>query len=84
MLTNSKIALALALVLTTVSAAAAAPKQASLRQTMITAGSHLSLNSVPATGSVPSTDKANQSSNVSQREFEGLAHLIEDIDDFGK
>ena len=88
MLTTSNIALSLVLVLATASAAVSAPKQAPLHQTMIQqqvlAGSHLSLNSVPATGSVPSTDKANQSSNVSQREFEGLAHLIEDIDDFGK
>jgi hypothetical protein len=84
MLTNSKIALSLALVFATPSAAAAAPKQASLRQTIIVAGSHLSLNSVPSTESVRSNGKANQSSNISQLELEGLARLIEDIDDFGK
>ena len=88
MLTTSKIALSLALVLATVSAAAAAPKQAWLHQTTIQqhvpAGSHLSLNLVPSTESVRSSGRANQSSNMSQREFEGLAHLIEDIDDFGK
>ena len=88
MLTTSKIALSLALVLATVSAAVAAPKQASLHQTtiqqLVPAGSHLSLNMVPSTESVRSTGRANQSSNISQREFEGLAHLIEAIDEFGK
>ena len=87
MLTNSKIALSLALVLAIVSAAVAAPKQASLRQTTIqqqvAAGSHLSLNSLPSTEPVRSTVSANQSSNISQREFDGLAHLIEALDEFG-
>jgi hypothetical protein len=83
MLTNSKIALSLALVLATVSAAVSAPKQTQFRQPIITAGSHLSLNSLPYTEPVRSTVKANQASNISQREFEGLAHLIEAIDEFG-
>jgi hypothetical protein len=83
MLTNSKIAFSLALVLTTASAAVSAPKQAPLHQPIIAAGSHLSLNSLPATEPVRSTVRANQSSNISQREFEGLAHLIEALDEFG-
>jgi hypothetical protein len=88
MLTNSKIALSLALVLATVSAAVAAPKQASLHQTTIqqrvSGGSHLSLNSVPSTESVHSPGRANQPSNISQREYEGLASLIEAIDEIGR
>jgi hypothetical protein len=88
MLTSSKIALSLALVLATVSTAVAAPKQASRHQTTIEqqvpAGSHLSLNSVRFTGSVPSIGgTANQSSNISPLEYEGLAHLIEAIDEIG-
>ena len=83
MLTNSKIALSLALVFATPSAAAAAPKQASLRQTIIVAGSHLSLNSVPSSASLPSTDRPNHSSNISPVEYEGLARLIEAIDEIG-
>ena len=87
-MTTSNIALSLALVLATVSAAVAAPKEATLHQTTIQQrvswGSHLSLNSVPSTGSVGSTDRANYSNNVSQREYEGLASLIEAIDEIGK
>ena len=87
MLTNSKIALSLALVLATVSAAVAAPKQGSLHQPTIQqqvpAGSHLSLNSVPSSASLPSTDRPNHSSNISPVEYEGLARLIEAIDEIG-
>ena len=88
MLTNSKIAFSLALFLATVSLAVAAPKQASRHQTTIEqqvpAGSHLSLNSVRSTGLVPSTGgTANQSSNISPLEYEGLAHLIEAIEEIG-
>ena len=88
MLTNSKIALSLVFVLATASAAAAAPKQASRHETTIQqqvpAGSHLSLNSVRSTGLVPSTGgTANQSSNISPLEYEGLAHLIEAIEEIG-
>jgi len=86
MLTNSKIALSLALVLATVSAAVAAPKQPARHQTTIqqqVPGSHLSLDSVGSAGSARSTGPANQSSNISPLEFEGLAHLIEAIDEVG-
>jgi hypothetical protein len=84
MLTTSKIGLSLALVLATVSAAVSAPKQASLRQTtQVAAGSHLSLNSARPAGSVRSTGPANQSSDISPLEYEGLAHLIEAIDEIG-
>ena len=87
MLTNSKIALSLALVLATLSAALAAPKQAAHYQTTIRqqvpAGSHLSLNSTRPAGSVRSTGPANQSSDISPLEYEGLAHLIEAIDEIG-
>ena len=79
-------AVAASILVTVGSAAIAAPKQASHHQTLIQqqvlAGSHLSLNSVPSAALVGSTDRANQSSNISQREFEGLAHLIEALDDF--
>jgi hypothetical protein len=87
MLTTSKIALSLALVLATASAVLAAPKQAVRHQTAIErqvpAGSHLSLNSVGSTGLVRSTGPANQSSDISPLEYEGLAHLIEAIDEIG-
>ena len=88
MLTNSKIALSLALILATVSAAVAAPKQGSLHQPTIQqqvpAGSHLSLNTARSTGSVRSTGPANQSSDISPLEYQGLALLIEAIDEIGK
>jgi hypothetical protein len=88
MLTSSKIALSVALVLATVSTTVAAPKQASRHQTKIEqqvpAGSHLSLNSVRFTGSAPSAGgMANQSNIASPLEYEGLAHLIEAIDEIG-
>ena len=87
MLTNSKIALLLALVLAIGSTAVAAPKQATRHQTTIQqqvpAGSHLNLDSVRSTGSVGSTGPANQSSNISPLEFQGLAHLIEAFDEIG-
>jgi hypothetical protein len=89
MLTNSKIALSLVLVLATVSVAAAASKQASHYQTTFQRqvsppGSHLSLNSVASTGPARSISRADQSGNISPLEYEGLAHLIEAIDEIGR
>jgi hypothetical protein len=84
---TSKLAFVLALVLATVSAPMAAPKQASHHQTTIQqpvpADLHLSLNTMRSEGSVRSTGPANQSSNISPLEYEGLAHLIEAIDEIG-
>ena len=82
MLTNSKIALSLALVLATASAATAAPKQP-VRPNFAIAGSHLSLDSVSAAGSVRPAGSVDKPSNISPQGYDRLKRLMEDFQDLG-
>ena len=85
MLTSPKFALALVFVLATASAVTAAPKQPvrpnTAIQQQVTAGSHLSLDSI-STGSM-STGSVDKPSNISPQGYDRLKRLMEDFEDLG-